>query len=147
MVIIGLLLIVGAVVLSIGILINATGSATLEAFGVSVSTNEAGLFIAGAVAMLAFLIGVWLLLATGKRARRRRREIKDERHQRQTEVERLREENARLEDQARRGRELPPEEARGRTDEVPADRAMPGPHGGTGAERVDLTETEHRTRR
>src|SRR3712207_1273574 len=104
MIVLALLLIVGAVLVAVGVLLNATGDATLEAFGVDVSTNEGGLFIAGAATMLAFLLGLWLLAKAMQRGRRRRSEVKNLKRSRSSEVERLQAEKAELEEAVRRER-------------------------------------------
>ena len=104
MIVLALLLIVGAALVAVGVLLNATGDATLEAFGVDVSTNEGGLFIAGAATMLAFLLGLWLLAKATQRARRRRSEVKNLKRSRSSEVERLQAEKAQLEEEVRRER-------------------------------------------
>lgn len=151
MIVLALLLILGAVALSIGVLMNATGPATLEAFGMSLSTTEGGLFLAGAGAMLALLLGLWLLAVSGKRARRRRSKVQSLERERHGEVERLQEENARLEEAVRHDRNTPPPAASRRHDSpndtipgdtIPADRAMPGGEPGSGQHRVDLTDAE-----
>jgi flagellar biosynthesis/type III secretory pathway M-ring protein FliF/YscJ len=104
MIVLALLLIIGAVLVAVGVLLNATGDATLEAFGVDISTNEGGLFIAGAATMLAFLLGLWLLAKATARARRRRSEVKNLKRSRSSEVERLQAEKAELEEEVRRER-------------------------------------------
>jgi membrane protein implicated in regulation of membrane protease activity len=140
MIVLALILIIAAVLVAIGVLINADGSATLEAFGVSLSTNEGGLFIAGAATMLVLLLGLALLAAGMKRAKNRRSEVKHLRKDRDSEVQRLQEEKAQLEERVRRERDTPPASSHD-DGSVARDRAVPG---GT-SDSIDLTQSEHRS--
>jgi hypothetical protein len=96
MLLIGLLLILLAVIVGSAILIDATEAQTIEVFGISVSTTGAGVFVAGAVTMLALLVGVWMARLAMARSRRRRAEVKNLKRDRSESLTRLEEEKAAL---------------------------------------------------
>jgi hypothetical protein len=107
MLVLGLLLMLLAALVMVGVIADGGESASLELFGQSVDTTVAGLFIAGAVSMLVFLLGAWLLTAGMGRARRKRTERKQAKREYRDSVERLETERAQLrEENERLSREL-----------------------------------------
>jgi hypothetical protein len=106
MLVLGLLLILGAAVITAGAFFDAGETATVEILGQTLTTTAAGVFVIGALTMLVFLLGVWCLMAAMSRGRRRRQERKAARSQHRDSVrsleeerESLRLENERLADQ------------------------------------------------
>lgn len=77
MVVLALLLIAAALAFGTGVLLGADRATTLDLFGVQVLASENGLFLLGAATMLVLLVGLWLLRAALRRARRRRAEVKE----------------------------------------------------------------------
>jgi hypothetical protein len=92
----GLLLIIGATALTVGAVYDGGDPATVEILGQSLSTTVAGVFFTGAVTMLMFLLGVWLLTASMGRARRKRAERKQAKSRQRDSVARLEEERTAL---------------------------------------------------
>lgn len=80
MIILGLILLVGAAVVTVSV-ISAGGDAVhLHLHWFTIRTNGGALFAVGAATLAVALIGLWILRAGLRRGRRRRREIKDLRH-------------------------------------------------------------------
>jgi hypothetical protein len=92
----GLLLILGAVALTVGAVYDGGDPATVEILGQSLSTTVAGVFFTGAATMLLFLMGVWLLSASMGRARRKRAERKEAKARQRDSLTRLEEERVAL---------------------------------------------------
>jgi hypothetical protein len=92
----GLLLILGAVALTVGAVYDGGDPATVEILGQTLSTTVAGVFFTGAATMLLFLMGVWLLTASMGRARRKRAERKEAKARQRDSVSRLEEERVAL---------------------------------------------------
>jgi hypothetical protein len=92
----GLLLILGAVALTVGAVYDGGDPATVEILGQTLSTTVAGVFFTGAATMLLFLMGVWLLTASMGRARRKRAERKEAKSRQRDSVARLEEERVAL---------------------------------------------------
>lgn len=107
MLVLGLLLILGAALLTVGAIFDAGESATVEILGQTISTTAAGVFVAGAVTMLMFLVGVWAVSASFGRARRKRAERKAAKREHKESVSRLEQERIALrEENERLAREL-----------------------------------------
>jgi flagellar biosynthesis component FlhA len=106
MIVLGLLLLVAAVVVTIGIVTSHTVSTHLDLFNSQVidkfSTGE--LFVLGIITGIVGLLGLFLLLGGTRRAGRKRRELRTERKSKRQRERELREENARLAEQLERER-------------------------------------------
>ena len=96
MLVLGLLLIAGAAVVTVGAFFDAGETATVEILGQTLSTTAAGVFVIGAMTMLVFLLGVWCLMAGASRGRRKRLERKQARAQHRDSVRSLEEERESL---------------------------------------------------
>jgi hypothetical protein len=96
MLVLGLLLIILTIALTAGAVYDGGDEATVEILGQSLSTTVAGVFFAGAVTMLLFLVGVWALMASMGRARRKRADRKDAKNRQKESVLALEEERAAL---------------------------------------------------
>jgi hypothetical protein len=81
MVILGIVLIVLAVVLGLGVSVSSTASTTLEVFGVDFGVMVPTVFFLGAAAGAALVIGLWLTKNGLGRGYRRRKEVKELRQQ------------------------------------------------------------------
>lgn len=96
MLVLGLLLIVAAAVVAVGAIYDAGEEATVEILGQVITTTAAGVFVAGALTMLMFLVGVWALMSSMSRARRKRSERKEAKARQRESVAELEEERAAL---------------------------------------------------
>lgn len=103
MAVLGLVLVLLVAALVVGVVYDNGAATTLHVFGVGIDANVISVFLVGAAAMFVLLLGLWLLSASARRARRNRRERKAmerEREQREAELEqeraRLAEERERL---------------------------------------------------
>lgn len=96
MLVLGLLLVLAAVALGAGAIYDGGEDASFELFGQTIGTTISGVFLAGAFTMLIFFLGLWLLFASSKRARRRRVERKQARARQRASVTRMEEERAQL---------------------------------------------------
>jgi uncharacterized membrane protein YciS (DUF1049 family) len=76
MVILGIVLIVLAVVLGLGVAVSSTSSTTLEVFGVNFGVMVPTVFFLGAAAGAALIIGLWLTKKGLSRGYRRRKEVR-----------------------------------------------------------------------
>ena len=106
MFVLGLLLLVVSGAVALGVVLDNTEPTSVTAFGLTVSNiNLGGLFLAGAVVGLVFMLGLAMMVAGASRRRARRvaarREVRDVRSER----EQLAEENAAL--KARLGEPYP----------------------------------------
>jgi uncharacterized integral membrane protein len=81
MVIFGIVLIVLAVVLGLGVAVSSTDSTTLEVFGVNFGVIVPTVFFLGAAAGAALIIGLWFTKKGFSRGYRRRKEVKKLRQQ------------------------------------------------------------------
>jgi uncharacterized membrane protein YciS (DUF1049 family) len=81
MVILGIVLIVLAVVLGLGVSVSSTDSTALQVFGVNFGVLVPTVFFLGAAAGAALIIGLWLTKKGLGRGYRRRKEVKDLRQQ------------------------------------------------------------------
>ena len=96
MFVLGLLLILASAALGVGLVYDGTESASVEILGTTVETTMAGVFFSGAGAMLAFLLGVWLLQSKMGRSRRKRVERKETRRKQRESVSQLERERTQL---------------------------------------------------
>ena len=96
MLVLGLLLILGAAVITAGAFFDAGETATVEVLGQTLTTTAAGVFVIGALTMLVFLLGVWCLMAAMSRGRRKRQERKAAKSQHRDSVRSLEEERESL---------------------------------------------------
>jgi hypothetical protein len=136
----GLLLIIGATALTVGAVYDGGDPATVEILGQSLSTTVAGVFFTGAVTMLMFLLGVWILTASMGRARRKRAERKQAKSRQRDSVARLEEERTALRAENER---LAEELAQRRT--TTAGAAGAGTAAGTGGATAAPDATTHDT--
>jgi hypothetical protein len=81
MVILGIVLIVLAVVLGLGVSVSSTASTTLEVFGVNFGVVVPTVFFLGAAAGAALIIGLWLTKKGLGRGYRRHKEVRELRQQ------------------------------------------------------------------
>ncbi len=151
--ILAVLLIAVAVVVTVGILLEATQAAPLDVWGISLPTTASGVFLLGAATMLVFLLGLGLLIRSTKKARARRAEVKALQRERVHAVSQLEREKAELEEQLRIEREqkahggsagsvgaVAADRYQGQAPDRPAGTARTGEH-------VDLTQTEYQNQR
>jgi ABC-type nickel/cobalt efflux system permease component RcnA len=96
MFLIGLLFIIAAAAVTVGAVYDGGDPASVEILGRHWDTTIAGVFFVGALAMLVFLVGVWMLMSSAGRARRKRAERKEARLRHRDSVERLEQERAQL---------------------------------------------------
>jgi ABC-type nickel/cobalt efflux system permease component RcnA len=96
MFLIGLLFIIAAAAVTVGAVYDGSDPASVEILGRHWDTTIAGVFFVGALAMLVFLVGVWILMSSAGRARRKRAERKEARRRHRDSVERLEQERAQL---------------------------------------------------
>jgi flagellar biosynthesis/type III secretory pathway M-ring protein FliF/YscJ len=96
MFILGLLLILGSAALGAAFVLDGTEDAHVELFGTTFTTSAAELFFIGAVTMLLFLLGLWLLTSSMGRSRRKRGERKATRRQQKESVAQLEADRAKL---------------------------------------------------
>lgn len=102
MLVLGLLLIIGAALITVGAIYDAGETATVEILGQTLTTTAAGVFLAGMATMLLFLIGVWALSASMGRARRKRAERRAAKRDQRDSVKRLEQERAALREENER---------------------------------------------
>jgi hypothetical protein len=81
MTVLGLILIAAAVVLGFGVGASSADDATLEVFGADLGVTVAGVYFTGAATAAVLILGLWLLKKGTGRGYRRRKEVKDLRHQ------------------------------------------------------------------
>jgi uncharacterized integral membrane protein len=81
MVILGIVLIVLAVVLGLGVAVSSTSSTTLEVFGVNFGVMVPTVFFLGAAVGAALIIGLWFVRKGLGRGYRRRKEVRKLRQQ------------------------------------------------------------------
>ena len=75
MIVLGLLLLVAVAVVSVAAIARGGDNVTIDLGSFEIRTDAAGMFLAGAVALLLAVIGLWLMSRGLKRSRRRRQEI------------------------------------------------------------------------
>ena len=97
MIVLGLLLLLASGTVALGVVLSNTNATSVEGFGLTVSNiTLGGLFLAGAVTGLIFMLGLAMLAAGSGRKRRRRIETKHTVRDARTETEQLAEENTAL---------------------------------------------------
>ena len=96
MLVLGLLLVLGAAVITVGAFFDAGETATVEVLGQTLTTTAAGVFVIGALTMLMFLVGVWALMASMTRSRRKRSQRKEAKARHRDSVKSLEEERETL---------------------------------------------------
>lgn len=96
MAVIGLLFILGAGVVTAGAIYDGGESATIEVFGLTADTTVGGVFVVGLATMLVFFLGVWMMLSSMSRTRRKRVERKEARNRQKASVSQIEEERAAL---------------------------------------------------
>ena len=79
-----------------GAFFDAGETATVEVLGQTLTTTAAGVFVIGALTMLVFLLGVWSLMASMSRGRRKRLQRKEAKSQHRDSVRSLEEERESL---------------------------------------------------
>jgi hypothetical protein len=84
MIVFGLILVGLAVLLAAGVGASSGNRATLDVFGVGLNTRASVVFFIGVVTAIALLIGLWLTKAGLARGYRRRKEVRELRHQAKT---------------------------------------------------------------
>jgi hypothetical protein len=112
MAIIGLLLLLLALALIIGLVIDNNVQVIFDVFGTTIDDlTIAGLFVAGVLTGLVGVLGLWMMRVGAARARRRRLAMREERERERTSIEQLAmereqlaEEKAQLEAQLQRER-------------------------------------------
>lgn len=92
----GLLFMIVAAAVTAGAIYDGGESATFEVFGQTVGTTIGGVFIAGLATMLVFFIGVWMLMKSLVRSRRKRLERKEATSRQQQSVSQIEQERAQL---------------------------------------------------
>jgi hypothetical protein len=81
MIVFGLILVGLAVLLAAGVAASSGNDATLDVFGVGFDTRASVVFFAGVATTAALVIGLWLAKSGLSRGYRRRREVRQLRHQ------------------------------------------------------------------
>lgn len=84
MIVFGLILVALAVLLTAGVAASSGNRATLDVFGVGLNTRASVVFFIGVVTAIALLIGLWMTKAGLARGYRRRKEVRELRHQAKT---------------------------------------------------------------
>jgi ABC-type nickel/cobalt efflux system permease component RcnA len=139
----GLLFILGAVAVTAGAIYDGGESASFELFGQTIGTTISGVFMAGFATMLVFILGVWMLMSSMTRGRRKRLERKETKARQRESVSQIEQERAQLRAeneqlQERLGRESRPATATAAGSETRTDTPMrPGDETGTGSTTTD----------
>ena len=92
----GLLFILGAVAVTAGAIYDGGESASFELFGQTIGTTISGVFMAGFATMLVFILGVWMLMSSMRRGRRKRLERKATKARQRESVSQIEAERAQL---------------------------------------------------
>jgi hypothetical protein len=92
----GLLFILGAVAVTAGAIYDGGESASFELFGQTIGTTISGVFMAGFATMLVFILGIWMLMSSMSRGRRKRLERKETKARQRESVSRIEQERAEL---------------------------------------------------
>ena len=92
----GLLFMIVAAAVTAGAIYDGGESAEFEVFGQTVGTTVGGVFVAGLATMLLFFIGVYLLMKSLARSRRKRIERKKTKTRQKESVSKIEEERAQL---------------------------------------------------
>ena len=153
----GLLFILGAAAVTAGAIYDGGESASFELFGQTIGTTISGVFMAGFATMLVFILGIWMLMSSMSRGRRKRHERKETKARQRESVSQIEEERAQLRAeneqlQERLARERRPAAATGSDTDTamrPGDETTSRPTTTDGNDRVvdhttDLTSREER---
>ena len=92
----GLLFILGAAAVTAGAIYDGGESASFELFGQTIGTTISGVFMAGFATMLVFILGVWMLMSSMTRGRRKRLERKETKARQRESVSQIEAERAQL---------------------------------------------------
>ena len=92
----GLLFILGAVAVTAGAIYDGGESASFELFGQTIGTTISGVFMAGFATMLVFILGIWMLMSSMSRGRRKRLERKETKARQRESVSQIEQERAQL---------------------------------------------------
>jgi uncharacterized protein YlxW (UPF0749 family) len=92
----GLLFMIVAAAVTAGAIYDGGESADFEVFGQTIGTTIAGVFVAGLATMLLFFVGVWMLMRSLARSRRKRIERKETKTRQRESVTKIEEERAQL---------------------------------------------------
>ncbi len=151
----GLLFILGAVAVTAGAIYDGGESASFELFGQTIGTTISGVFMAGFATMLVFILGIWMLMSSMSRGRRKRLERKETKARQRESVSQIEQERAQLraeneqlqERLAREGRPAAATDSDTETAMRPGDETTAGSNTTDGNDRVvdhttDLTSRE-----
>ena len=92
----GLLFMIVAAAVTAGAIYDGGESAEFEVFGQTIGTTVGGVFVAGLATMLLFFIGVYLLMKSLARSRRKRIQRKETKTRQKESVSKIEEERAQL---------------------------------------------------
>ena len=92
----GLLFMIVAAAVTAGAIYDGGESVDFEVFGQTIGTTVGGVFIAGVATMLLFFVGVWMLMKSLARSRRKRVERKETKTRQRESVSKIEEERAQL---------------------------------------------------
>jgi ABC-type nickel/cobalt efflux system permease component RcnA len=92
----GLLFILGAAAVTAGAIYDGGESASFELFGQTIGTTISGVFMAGFATMLVFILGIWMLMSSMSRGRRKRLERKATKARQRESVSQIEQERAQL---------------------------------------------------
>jgi ABC-type nickel/cobalt efflux system permease component RcnA len=92
----GLLFILGAAAVTAGAIYDGGESASFELFGQTIGTTISGVFMAGFATMLVFILGIWMLMSSMSRSRRKRLARKETKTRQRESVSQIEEERAQL---------------------------------------------------
>jgi ABC-type nickel/cobalt efflux system permease component RcnA len=92
----GLLFILGAAAVTAGAIYDGGESASFELFGQTIGTTISGVFMAGFATMLVFILGIWMLMSSMSRGRRKRLARKETKARQRESVSQIEEERAQL---------------------------------------------------
>jgi ABC-type nickel/cobalt efflux system permease component RcnA len=92
----GLLFILGAAAVTAGAIYDGGESASFELFGQTIGTTISGVFMAGFATMLVFILGIWMLMSSMSRGRRKRHERKETKARQRESVSQIEQERAEL---------------------------------------------------
>ena len=92
----GLLFILGAAAVTAGAIYDGGESASFELFGQTIGTTISGVFMAGFATMLVFILGIWMLMSSMSRGRRKRLQRKETKARQRESVSQIEQERAQL---------------------------------------------------
>jgi hypothetical protein len=105
MIVIALLLMAAAAALTVGIVVASTEPTQVDAYVATADTTVAGVFLAGLISGMVFLVGLVMFRAAVKRSARRRQERRALRREHERRVHDLELEKQRAEEERERLRE------------------------------------------